>query len=111
MNILESDQEDDKKRRPSVFNLSRRLSLNPEIQKDSTRLVLERLLYYYTSYSDTLWAKTKLNITFNGFFISSKYDEDGFEKVNYKCPESKDKELILKSKELEQADDALQKKR
>ena len=48
---------------------------------------------------------------FYGFSKSSKFDEDGFEKVNYKCPESRNKELIFKSKELKHADEKLQKQR
>ena len=57
--------------------------------------------------------KYQIYFYFNCFSmnISFSSDEEGFEKVNYKCLESRNRKIFSKSKELEGADVALQKKR
>lgn len=42
---------------------------------------------------------------------SSKYDEEGFENVEYKVPKGKDEEIIIKREELELVEEDLQKMR
>ena len=57
-----------------------------KIKRKESSLGLSRRLSLHPGRRESLW--------------SSKYDEEGFERIDYKIPKGRDEELILKRKHL-----------